>query len=61
METTEAPQLIEHLNHCLDYTCYETRWVPSSAKLLSLGVLPKGNGVIDVFELNVRKIFVSDH
>ena len=57
METTDAPQLIEHINHHIEYTCNETRWVPSTARLCAIGEQPNGNGVIDIFELNVNKFF----
>lgn len=56
METGKAPQFIEHISHGIDYTCYETRWIPNSAKMCSLGMMPKGNGVLDVFELEHGKL-----
>jgi len=55
MDTTDAPQLIEHINHSVNYTPYETCWVPSSARLVVLGLKPKGNGVMEVFEMESGK------
>mmetsp|Transcript_11855 Transcript_11855/g.19310 ORF Transcript_11855/g.19310 Transcript_11855/m.19310 type:complete len:361 (-) Transcript_11855:1490-2572(-) len=55
MDTTDAPQLIEHINHSVGYTPYETRWIPSSARLAVMGLKAKGTGVIEVFELDSGK------
>jgi WD40 repeat protein len=56
MESTDAPQLIEHLNHSVAYTPYEVRWVPSSARLTVLGLRANGRGVLEVFELSAGKL-----
>ena len=41
METTDAPQMIEHKNVSLTYTPYETRWVPCSARFVCCGITPR--------------------
>lgn len=56
MDTTDAPQLIEHINHGVNYTAYETRWVPSSARLAVMGLQAKGTGVLEVLELEAGKL-----
>jgi hypothetical protein len=33
MDTTDAPQLIEHINKSINFTPYETRWIPCSVKI----------------------------
>lgn len=55
MLTTEAPQIIEHVQHSLTYTPTDVRWVPSSAKFIALGEKPRGTGALQVFELDVGK------
>ena len=52
MDTIEAPQLIEHINKPLEHTPYDVKWVPSSARLVSMGIHTNGNGAIQIFELN---------
>ena len=52
MDTTDAPQIIEHIHHNIDFTPYETRWVPCSARLAGLGIAPRGHGVLNVYELS---------
>ncbi|KAG5192628.1 WD40-repeat-containing domain protein [Tribonema minus] len=52
MDTTDAPQIIEHIHKSLDYTTYVTRWVPCSARLLVAGISPKAKGVMQVYEMD---------
>ena len=56
METTEAPQMIEHKNVSLTYTPYETRWVPCSARFVCCGITPKAKGKLEVYELKAGKL-----
>lgn len=53
MLTTDAPQIIEHVNRSLDFTPYETKWIPSSARFVVLGMNPRGTGALRVYELDV--------
>ena len=32
MDSTDAPQIIEHIHKSLNFTPYDTRWVPFSAR-----------------------------
>mmetsp|Transcript_22301 Transcript_22301/g.64840 ORF Transcript_22301/g.64840 Transcript_22301/m.64840 type:complete len:363 (-) Transcript_22301:48-1136(-) len=52
MDTTEAPQIIEHVHKSLTFTPYDTRWVPCSARLVCMGITPKAKGTLQVFEMN---------
>jgi len=56
MDTTDAPQLIEHISQSVAFTPYETRWVPSSARLIVCGLKPRGTGVLQVMELDTGKL-----
>lgn len=51
METVDAPQIIEMVNHACTFTPFETRWIPSSARFVVLGQTPKATGTIQIFEL----------
>ena len=46
MESTDAPQVIEHQHQSLTFTPYETRWVPVSARFVCCGISPKAKGVM---------------
>lgn len=52
MDTTDAPQIIEHIHRSLTFTAYETRWVPCSARFMVAGVTPRGKGMMQIYELS---------
>ncbi|EDW55937.1 WD repeat-containing protein 92 [Drosophila sechellia] len=52
----DKPQLIEHLHESLNYTVYDTKWVPLSAKFVILGSKANGHGIMDIYELNQDKL-----
>ena len=52
METTDAPQILEHINQSVTFTPYETRWIPCSARCVVMGLYPRGTGVLQVWELD---------
>ncbi|XP_053236441.1 dynein axonemal assembly factor 10 [Podarcis raffonei] len=47
----EKPQIIAHAQQSLNYTAFECKWVPSSARLVCLGSFPRGSGVVQLYEL----------
>eukprot|EP00586_Coscinodiscus_wailesii_P023330 CAMPEP_0172520626 /NCGR_PEP_ID=MMETSP1066-20121228/292116_1 /TAXON_ID=671091 /ORGANISM="Coscinodiscus wailesii, Strain CCMP2513" /LENGTH=214 /DNA_ID=CAMNT_0013303419 /DNA_START=102 /DNA_END=743 /DNA_ORIENTATION=- len=52
MDSTDAPQLIEHLRTSLDFTPHDTKWIPHSARFVCLGISPKGSGTLRIYELS---------
>jgi len=52
----DKPQLIEHLHESVNYTVYDTKWVPLSAKFVVLGSKANGHGIMDIYELNQDKL-----
>ncbi|XP_071963402.1 dynein axonemal assembly factor 10-like [Antedon mediterranea] len=48
----EKPQIIVHLQKSLNYTLFDTKWIPRSAKMVVLGNHPRGTGVMQIFELS---------
>ena len=52
MDTTNAPQIIEHIHKSLAFTPYDTKWIPCSAKLVALGIHPNAKGALHVYQLN---------
>jgi len=51
MDTTACPQIIEHVKETLNFTPFETRWIPQSAKFVVLGQHPKATGAFRICEL----------
>lgn len=52
MDTTNCPQIIVHAQESLDFTPFEVRWVPHSARFVILGQMPRATGAIQIHELN---------
>jgi WD repeat-containing protein 92 len=51
MDTTDAPQLIEHVQKGVNYTPYDTKWIPASARFVSLGINPNATGALQIYQL----------
>lgn len=49
-------QIIEHITEPVDYSVFDVKWVPSTAKFLSIGSNSNGTGVLQVFEMNENKV-----
>ncbi|XP_058796805.1 dynein axonemal assembly factor 10 [Phymastichus coffea] len=52
MEKLAKPQIISHIEKSLDYSIFDAKWVPCSAKLAVIGSRPRGSGVIQIFEVS---------
>jgi hypothetical protein len=52
MDTTDAPQIIEHINKQINYTPYDNKWVPFSKRFVAMGIHPNAKGALQVYELN---------
>lgn len=51
MDATDRPQIVEHVHKSVPYVVYDTRWVPSSARMVVLGCHPRGTGALQVFSM----------
>lgn len=51
-ESLEKPQIIIHLEKQLNYTVYDTKWIPCSAKFVVLGSHPRNTGAVQIYELS---------
>jgi len=56
MDTTNAPQIIEHISQSLTYTPFDIKWIPCSARFIISGQTPKAKGIIQIFQLNQGKL-----
>lgn len=54
MEALRKPQIIAHIEKSFDFSVFDTRWIPSSAKFVVLGSRPNTKGILKIFELNTN-------
>ena len=52
MDSTSAPQIIEIASRSLNFTPFDTKWIPSSCKLVLLGQTPGAKGIFQIFQLD---------
>lgn len=52
MDTTDAPQIIEHIQKGVSFTPYDVKWIPFSSRFVGLGIHPNAKGAINVYQLN---------
>ncbi|XP_040906428.1 WD repeat-containing protein 92 [Toxotes jaculatrix] len=45
------PQIIAHIQKSLNYTVFDSKWIPCSAKFVCLGNFPRGTGVMQIYEM----------
>jgi WD40 repeat protein len=49
-------QTLAHIEHSLDYSVFDVKWIPFSAKFISIGTKSNGKGVIQIYELDSPKL-----
>ncbi|EDQ85227.1 uncharacterized protein MONBRDRAFT_38989 [Monosiga brevicollis MX1] len=52
----EKPQIIEHVNHSVNYTLFGARWVPASARCVLFGQHARNTGALQVMALKDSKL-----
>ena len=48
----DKPQIIAHVQKSLNYTLFDTKWIPCSAKFVVLGNHTRGTGAMQVYEIS---------
>ena len=56
MDTTEAPQILEHATAQLAFTPFDCKWIPSSARFVIFGQSPKARGIFQIYQLSRGKL-----
>ena len=56
MESLDKPQIITHVEKSLNFTVFDVKWLPSSAKMVVLGSYPKDTGALQVYELSKSEL-----
>ncbi|XP_022904520.2 dynein axonemal assembly factor 10 isoform X1 [Onthophagus taurus] len=49
MDKLQKPQIICHVEKVANYSINDVKWIPSSAKFVSIGGNPNGTGIIEVY------------
>ena len=47
----DKPQIILHSQKSVNYTVFDVKWIPTSAKFIALGNHARGTGALDIFEI----------
>uniref|UniRef100_A0AAQ4RLQ9 Dynein axonemal assembly factor 10 n=1 Tax=Gasterosteus aculeatus aculeatus TaxID=481459 RepID=A0AAQ4RLQ9_GASAC len=45
------PQIIAHIQKSLNYTVFDSKWIPCSARFVCLGNFARGTGVMQIYEV----------
>ncbi|KAJ1529917.1 hypothetical protein ONE63_006646 [Megalurothrips usitatus] len=48
----DKPQIIAHIEKSVNYSLFDCRWMPCSAKFVVMGSLPNSSGVIQLYEIS---------
>ncbi len=51
MDAADKPLMICHVEKPVNYTLYDCKWIPKTAKFVVLGSQPRGSGTIEIFEV----------
>ena len=51
----DNPQIIAHYEQPVNFSLFDCRWIPCSAKFIILGSRPKGTGLIQIYEISNGK------
>lgn len=49
-------QTLAHIEHSLNYSVFDVKWIPISAKFVSIGSKTNGQGIIQIYELDSPKL-----
>ncbi|KAH0952386.1 hypothetical protein HN011_009777 [Eciton burchellii] len=52
MEKLEKPQIICHIEKSVDFSLFDAKWIPCSAKFVVMGSRPRGTGIIQIYEVS---------
>eukprot|EP00921_Rhytidocystis_pertsovi_P017987 GHVQ01028242.1.p1 GENE.GHVQ01028242.1~~GHVQ01028242.1.p1 ORF type:complete len:437 (-),score=60.22 GHVQ01028242.1:482-1792(-) len=61
MDSTDAPQIVEHIHQSLPYTPFAISWIPNSASFVVLGETPRADGKLAIYSLEKGAINQITH
>lgn len=56
MDSINAPQFLEYVNHSLTYTPFDFKWIPCSPRFIVAGQTPKAKGILQVYKMKEGKL-----
>ncbi|KAG5865307.1 hypothetical protein JTB14_001446 [Gonioctena quinquepunctata] len=56
MEQLQKPQIICHNQKTLNYAIHDVKWIPCSAKFVSVGGKSNGAGIVEIYALTSEGI-----
>ncbi len=48
----DKPQIIAHVQKSMNFTLFDSKWIPCSAKFVVLGNHARGTGALQVYEIS---------
>ncbi|SOV81396.1 G-beta repeat protein, putative [Plasmodium sp. gorilla clade G3] len=55
MNIENKPQIIEHINYCLDNTIYDLKWIQGKSNIIAVGEMLDKKGYIHIYNLDKGK------
>lgn len=52
MEAMQNPQIVTHIHKGLNYTVFDAKFIPRSARIVVVGSRPKGTGALQTYEIS---------
>lgn len=49
-------QTLAHIEHSVNYSIFDVKWLPFSARFLSIGSKTNGKGIVQIYELDSPKV-----
>jgi hypothetical protein len=49
MDASSGPQVVEHLSHSVNFTPYDVKWIPCSARFVVVGSHARGTGALEIY------------
>ena len=48
----DKPQIILHIQKPVNFTVFDAKWIPCSAKFVALGNYARGTGALQIYEVS---------
>ena len=56
MEKLAKPLIVCHVEKSVEYSLFDAKWIPCSAKFVVMGSKPRGTGTLQIYELSSGKL-----
>lgn len=52
MESLQKPQIISHVEKSVEYSVNDVKWIPATAKFVTIGGKSNGTGIVEIYSLS---------